>query len=222
MNDPNTLRISIDAKATIKLGEFSRRGRSRTTIKAFDHDFSNDQKKVHLLGIYLPELKESYLFFLPETQSLTADSIADCLELFFEEQGHFMNQIDHILINLDNGPENHSGRRQFIKRLVEMTDHLSKKIELAYYPPYHSKYNPIERIWGVLEQHWNGTLLVDLETVVEMAKSMTYGKEHPIVRIVDKFYKRGVTVSDQVMQSFEQRLKRKSGIEKYALTITPS
>ena len=60
------------------------------------------------------------------------------------------------------------------------------------------------------------------ETVVEMAKSMTYGKEHPIVRIIDKVYKRGVTVSDQVMQSFEQRLKRKSGIEKYALTIPPS
>src|SRR5262245_2149031 len=29
-------------------------------------------------------------------------------------------------------------------------------VRLAYYPPYHSKYNPIERCWGILENHWNG------------------------------------------------------------------
>ena len=33
------------------------------------------------------------------------------------------------------------------------------RVELAYYPPYHSKYNPIERCWGVLENYWNGSLL---------------------------------------------------------------
>ncbi|NRB09761.1 MAG: hypothetical protein HRU34_23665, partial [Richelia sp.] len=25
-----------------------------------------------------------------------------------------------------------------------------------YYAPYHSKYNPIEGCWGILDQHWNG------------------------------------------------------------------
>jgi transposase len=33
-------------------------------------------------------------------------------------------------------------------------------IKLAYYPPYHSKYNPIERLWGVLENYWNGEFLI--------------------------------------------------------------
>ncbi|MCK5830676.1 MAG: hypothetical protein KAH20_10265, partial [Methylococcales bacterium] len=41
---------------------------------------------------------------------------------------------------------------------------------LAYYPPYHSKYNPIERTWGMLENHWNATLLNSLEVTLEWAK----------------------------------------------------
>ena len=46
-----------------------------------------------------------------------------------------------------------------MKRLVEFSDRHQLTLELAYYPPYHSKYNLIERCWGILENHWNGTLL---------------------------------------------------------------
>jgi transposase len=43
-----------------------------------------------------------------------------------------------------------------MKRLTEFADKNNLEIALAYYPPYHSKYNPIERGWGILENHWNG------------------------------------------------------------------
>jgi transposase len=33
-------------------------------------------------------------------------------------------------------------------------------------PPDHSKYNPIERCWGILENHWNGTLLASKWSLV--------------------------------------------------------
>ena len=46
-----------------------------------------------------------------------------------------------------------------MQRLTELTDTYHLTVQLVYYPPYHSKYNPIERVWGVLEQHWNGSLL---------------------------------------------------------------
>ena len=52
-----------------------------------------------------------------------------------------------------NGPENHSRRTQFLKRIVEFAHQYRLNIRLAYYPPYYSKYNPIERTWGVLEKH---------------------------------------------------------------------
>ena len=53
-----------------------------------------------------------------------------------------------------------------MKRVTEFVDGFGVAVQLAYYPRYHSKYNPIERVWGVLEQHWNGSLLDSVETVV--------------------------------------------------------
>ncbi|WP_374212299.1 transposase [Thiolapillus sp.] len=38
--------------------------------------------------------------------------------------------------------------------MTEFSDTHQIRIRLAYYPPYHSKYNPVERLWGVLENHW--------------------------------------------------------------------
>ncbi|AWM42187.1 ISAzo13-like element transposase-related protein [Gemmata obscuriglobus] len=61
-------------------------------------------------------------------------------------------------IELDNGPEVASSRTQFMSRLVESVDRHRVEVERVYLPPHHSKYNPVERCWGVLEQHWNGTL----------------------------------------------------------------
>ena len=67
--------------------------------------------------------------------------------------------IRQLVINLDNGPQNSSTRTQFMKRMVEFAERNDFEFVLVYYPPYHSKYNPIERCWGALERHWNGTLL---------------------------------------------------------------
>jgi hypothetical protein len=41
-----------------------------------------------------------------------------------------------------------------MKRMVEFADKNNLEIVLAYYPPYHSKYNSIERSGGILENHW--------------------------------------------------------------------
>jgi transposase len=55
-----------------------------------------------------------------------------------------------------------------MQRLVEFVHHYHLTIRLAYYPPYHSKYNPIERWWGILEHHWNGALLDTVDAVMEV------------------------------------------------------
>ncbi len=58
------------------------------------------------------------------------------------------SHIKTLLINLDNGPESHSRRTQFMQRLVEWVQHSHLTIRLAYDPPYPGKYNPIERGFG--------------------------------------------------------------------------
>jgi hypothetical protein len=57
--------------------------------------------------------------------------------------------------------------------MVAFCEAIGKPIQLLYYPPYHRKYTPIERCWGILELHWNGTKLVNVETMGAWAKSMS-------------------------------------------------
>ena len=101
-------------------------------------------------------------------------------------------RIRRLLLDLDNGPENHSHRSQFIYRLVPWAQATQLTLELVYYPPYHSKYNPIERCWGVLEVYWNGELLDSEEAVLGFAANMTYAGRHPHVERVGATYSSGV------------------------------
>ena len=57
--------------------------------------------------------------------------------------------------------------------MAHIANVIGTPIQLLYNLPYHSKYNPIECCWGILEQHWNGALLRDVETMLQGAKSMT-------------------------------------------------
>lgn len=216
--DETVLRLSIDAKATIGLGLFSRGGYSRLTVKALDHDFAPDQK-VTPVGVFLPQFNELFVFLT--TSSVTADLLVDCLHQTWLMIAERFPQVRTLLLNLDNGPENHSRRTQFMKRLTDLVDHLELIVELAYYPPYHSKYNPIERVWGILEQHWNGALLDTLDTVLNFARTMTYNGVQPVVQMVTTLYQTGVKLSQKAMAKLEKRFERLPGLEKYFVRIVP-
>src|SRR5438105_3573954 len=118
---------------------------------------------------------------------------------------------------MDNGPESSGRRTQFLSRMVEFADAIGKPIQLVYYPPYHSKYNPIERCWGILEEHWNGTLLDSVDTVLGWTRTMTWKALPPIVDLLDKTYDKGVRVAKQAFQKIEQRLKRHESLPKYCV-----
>jgi len=146
----------MDAKDKVKIGEFSRKGKTRIKTQALDHDFQPDET-VTPYGLFLPEYNETYLYLVQSFAS--SDFMVDSLIDFWKTSQSRFPKIKKLLINLDNGGENSSRRTQFMKRIVEFVDETGIEIELVYYPPYHSKYNPIERVWGVLEKHWNGALL---------------------------------------------------------------
>jgi hypothetical protein len=126
------MRISIDTKATINVGEYSRGGRSSTSYK-------------------------------------TSDFIVDGLYLWWEERKQELCDLKQLVINIDNGPECSGRRTQFLLRLTEFSDETGLCIRIIYYPPYHSKYNSIERFWAGLEKSWNGYLLDTVDTVMRRA-----------------------------------------------------
>ena len=127
--------------------------------------------------------------------------------------------ITTLLINLDNGPESHSRRTQFMHRLVEFAQRYHLTIRLAYYPPYHSKYNPIERCWGILEQHWNGALLDSVDAVIHYASTMTWKGNYPVVALVTTTYQIGVKLTKAAMKVVESQLERLPHLDKWFVDI---
>lgn len=124
-----------------------------------------------------------------------------------------------LVIGLDNGPKNHSRRTQFLKRVVEFARKFGVVVQLAYYPPYHSKYNPIERCWGILEVHWNGSLLNSVEAVLGYAQSMTWKGRNPVVSVVETTYAKGVRLKPEEMSALEAIVKRLPTLEKWFVEI---
>ena len=57
---------------------------------------------------------------------------------------------------------------------------------LVYYPPYPSKYNPIERLGGLLENSWRGALLESEAAVLGYAGNRTSNGVHPQIHRVTK------------------------------------
>jgi hypothetical protein len=214
--DKTVLRMSLDAKATIKIGEFSRKGKTRVTIKALDHDFKPDSHTTPF-GILLPDYDRLYLYF--SQGRITSDFIVDCLNDCWQQVKIDYPDVQTLLLYQDNGPENHSRRTQFMHRITQLADQIQRTIRLAYYPPYHSKYNPIERVWGALEQHWNGTLLDHIDTVLQFAKTMTWKQGSPVITLVEKIYETGKKLNQKAMSLLEKRFERETGLEKWFVTI---
>jgi transposase len=168
-------------------------------------------------GIFLPEHDDLWLYLA--RSKVTSDFIVDRLEQWWQEVRLRFLSVKALVINLDNGPENHSRRTQFLKRVVEFARKYGLRVQLAYYPPYHSKYNPIERCWGVLEMHWNGSLLDSIKAVVGFAESMTWKGKHPVVHVVETTYATGVRLKPGEMKALEAGVKRLPSLEKWFVEI---
>jgi len=216
---PEVLRISIDAKATVKVGPFARGGKSRVQTQACDHDFK-PEATITPVGIFLPATDE--LFIYEVLSKVTSDCLVDRLVQWWETVCERFVHITTLVINLDNGPENHSRRTQFMQRIVEFVRHYGITIRLVYYPPYHSKYNPIERCWGILEHHWNGALLDTVDAVRHYTTTMTWKGIHPVVDLVSTQYHTGVRLSQEAMGLIEAQIARLPGLDKWFVDITPT
>jgi hypothetical protein len=214
----DSLRLSVDTKAPVLIGPFSRGGKSRCGTRGADHDFK-PWGRLTPFGIFLPDQKELNFYFT--TSKVTSDFMVDRLGEWWQANQPRYPKVRRLLLDLDNGPENHSRRSQFIYRLVLLAQATQLTIELVYYPPYHSKYNPIERCWGVLEVYWDGELPLSEAAVLGLAQNMTYAGKHPNVYRVSQEYSKGVRRSKEEMKALEGRLVRLPSLPRWSVTIAP-
>ena len=212
------MRLSLDSTAPVLIGPVSRGGNSRTGAQGADHDFKPDGVLTPF-GIFQPQTSASALFFTDA--KVTSDFMADCLEQWIAERAEMVKDVRQLVLDLDNGPENSGQRSQWLWRMVRLAQRYGWVVVLAYYPPYPSKYNPIERLWGILENYWRGELLDSEAAVLGYAANMTYHGVHPEVHRCTAKYAKGVKLTKAERKHLEPWLQRKPGLEKWAIEIVP-
>jgi hypothetical protein len=185
--------------------------------KGWDHD-PPAKEKLTPFGILMVASGALMLIFGSRE---TSDAWADALMMWWGQARAGLVQVKRLVIYLDNGPKNSGRRTQFLKRMVEFADWSGLEVRLVYYPPYHSKYNPIERCWSALERKWNGVLLDRLKVVLQCALRMRWKGHHPTVRRLEGVYPDGVRLTTVEMRPYEARLQRSAALPKYDITIRP-
>jgi hypothetical protein len=75
-SDPGTVRISLDTKAVVAIGDLSRGGKSRQGEHVLDHDFKSEHK-VTPFGVFRPDTSQTWLYFT--SGAVTADFMVDRL-----------------------------------------------------------------------------------------------------------------------------------------------
>jgi len=187
--------ISIDTKKKELLGNFHRAGvtdAAQPTV-VNDHDFaSSGNGTVIPHGIYdIATNKASvHLNCSKDTSEFACESI----ELWFNEQG----QIDYpnateLLVFCDGGGSNSSRHYIFKEDLQKLANRLGLKIRICHYPPYCSKYNPIEhRVFPHVTRACKGVPLETIETTkYYIEKTETTKGLSVVVRIMEKVYQIG-------------------------------
>lgn len=166
--------LSIDTKKKEFLGNFYREGKiyTKETIKVYDHDYpSYSEGKVIPHGIY--DISGNIGYITIGKSMDTAEFMTDNLENYWHEEiSRNYKNADTILILCDGGGSNTSRGFQLKKRLQALSNKLKIKIKVAHYPPYCSKWNPIEhKLFCHVHRAMQGTVLSDYQTVKHLIEN---------------------------------------------------
>jgi Rhodopirellula transposase DDE domain len=187
--------ISIDTKKKELIGEFYRDGAIETqaTIEVNDHDFASmGSGAVIPHGIYDVALNRGFIHLNTshDTSAMACDSIA----AWWEAEGRpAYPRAAKLLVLCDGGGSNSASRYVFKEELQKLADRLGLEIRVAHYPPYCSKYNPIEhRLFPHVTRACRGVIFRCLETVrYYMAKTATATGLKVEVGILERVYEAG-------------------------------
>jgi hypothetical protein len=187
--------ISMDTKKKELLGNFYRDGKidTRETIETNDHDFgSAGAGTVIPHGLY--DVGKNKAFINLNTSHDTSELACDSIAAWWGQQGQVdYPQAEKLLVLCDGGGSNSATMYLFKEDLQKLANRLGIEIRVAHYPPYCSKYNPIEhRLFPHLTRACRGVIFRTLKTVqYYMAKAETTTGLRVKVSILSKIYKTG-------------------------------
>ncbi|MCP4300828.1 MAG: ISAzo13 family transposase, partial [Gammaproteobacteria bacterium] len=126
-----------------------------------------------------------------------------------------------ILLTCDGGGSNSARKYIFKHDLERLSDSIGLPIRVAHYPPYCSKYNPIERrFFPHLGRACSGMLFDTLETVVNlMRRAATATGLRTTVNVIRRCYETGRNATDEMKQQL--RIVYDELLPKWNYTATP-
>ncbi len=181
------------------IGKLYRDGQLYTqeAIEVFDHDWASLAEGVAIPhGLY--DLADNVGYIQIGTSHDTSEFACDSIRYWWNTYGKQRYPLAHsILLLCDGGGSNSSRHYIFKQDLLALANELGIEIRLAHYPPYTSKYNPIEhRLFPHLTRVCQGVIFDSVQTVQElMATATTRTGLSVLTTILDKTYQTGRKVA---------------------------
>jgi hypothetical protein len=191
--------VSMDTKKKEYIGNFYREGQLYTLeeLHTYDHDFHS-----YAEGVIIPhsfyDLQLNVGYIQLGTSHDTGEFVGDSFRLWWTTYGrHLYPNATAILVLCDGGGSNSTRHHLFKQDLQALADELGIEIRIAHYPPYCSKYNPIEhRLFPHVTRACQGVIFTSIELVKElMEKTNTTTGLKAFVHIIDKVYETGRKVA---------------------------
>lgn len=187
--------LSMDTKKKEYLGNFYRDGRLYTqeVIQTNDHDFVSTAEGV-VIPHALYDLKFNHGYIHLGTSKDTSQFACDSIRHWWLTAGKVLYpKATSILILCDGGGSNSSHYYIFKEALQRLVNELGIEIRIAHYPPYCSKYNPIEhRLFPHVTRACQGVVFKSMDLVRELiSRTKTTQGLSVTVKVFDKIYQTG-------------------------------
>jgi len=197
--------LSIDTKKKELIGDFFRQGKAfrKKALSVLDHDFRSFAKGIAVPhGIFDPVKNVCYLSI--GTNKDTAEFVKDNIEY------HRHNSIKKdypgakkMLILCDGGGSNSSSHYVVKEQFKKLAEELKIQIVMAHYPPYCSKWNPVEhKAFSYISKKWEGTVFDNHDIIREMAEQTTTKTGFSVKAYINaKVYQTGKKASEEFMKT---------------------
>ncbi|MBW4526741.1 MAG: ISAzo13 family transposase [Phormidium tanganyikae FI6-MK23] len=191
-----------------------REGQLYTTepIEVCDHDFSSLATGIAIpRGLY--DMTDNVGYIQIGTSHDTSKFACDSIRYWWQTYGKQRYPLaNSILLLCDGGGSNSSRYYIFKQDLQALVNELGIEIRIAHYPPYLSKYNPIEhRLFPHVTRACQGVILHSVQLLQDLiAKTTTRTGLKVFTTILDKPYQTGRKVAENFKSTmkivFEQHL----------------
>jgi len=215
--------LCVDTKKKEPLGYLHRRGQcySNGMQPVYDHDYRHlATGRLVPHGVY--DYHQQAGFITLGTSCETSAFVCDAIALAWEEDraAHYPHT-QEILLTFDCGGANAARSLRFKEDLVALSRRLGLRLRVAHYPPYTSKWHPIEhRLFSQVERSLRGIILDSPQTALAaVERTRTQTGLTVQARLLDRVYELGRKCSDTFHDIKDKCIRHDAALGKWNYVV---